>query len=79
MEAYEYSWGERAKLELTKRDVFDMVCEVNHVYQFFFHFQFNLCFSSIFNSILSKVYECEPKMFKEQYDKVSADDVFVYN
>jgi len=42
VEAYEYSWGERAKLELTKKDVFDMVCEV---------------------------YECEPKMFKEQYDK----------
>ena len=39
VEQYEYSWGERAKLEVKESDV----CEL---------------------------YECEPRMFKEQYDKV---------
>jgi len=43
VEAYEYSWGERAELEVKKSDVLKMVCEL---------------------------YECEPRMFKEQYDKV---------
>merc|ERR1719186_428548 len=43
VEAYEYSWGERAEFEVTKSDVLKMVCEL---------------------------YECEPRMFKEQYDKV---------
>jgi len=43
VEAYEYSWGERAEFEVKKSDVLKMVCEL---------------------------YECEPRMFKEQYDKV---------
>jgi len=43
VEQYEYSWGERAKLEVKESDVLRMVCEL---------------------------YECEPRMFKEQYDKV---------
>merc|ERR1712227_464983 len=43
VEAYEYSWGERAKMEVRESDVLKMVCEL---------------------------YECEPRMFKEQYDKV---------
>jgi len=43
VEAYEYSWGERAELEVKKSEVLKMVCEL---------------------------YECEPRMFKEQYDKV---------
>jgi len=51
VEVYEYSWGERARLEVKESDVLKMVCEL---------------------------YECEPRMFKEQYDKVIAaegDDV----
>jgi len=51
VEAYEYSWGERAELEVKKSDVLKMICEL---------------------------YECEPRMFKEQYDKVKeaeGDDV----
>ena len=43
VEVFEYSWGERAKLEVKESDVLKMVCEL---------------------------YECEPRMFKEQYDKV---------
>ena len=43
VEQYEYSWGERARLEVKESDVLRMVCEL---------------------------YECEPRMFKEQYDKV---------
>ena len=43
-EAYEYSWGERAKLEVKESSILMMVCEL---------------------------YECEPRMFKEQFDKVS--------
>ncbi len=43
VEAYEYSWGERAEAEVKKSSVFRMVCEV---------------------------YEVEPRMFKEQYEKV---------
>ena len=43
VEQYEYTWGERARLEVKESDVLKMVCEL---------------------------YECEPRMFKEQYDKV---------
>ena len=43
LEQYEYTWGERARLEVRESDVFRMVCELH---------------------------ECEPRMFKEQYDKV---------
>jgi len=43
VETYEYSWGERAELEVKKSDILRMVCEL---------------------------YECEPRMFKEQFDKV---------
>jgi len=45
LEQYEYTWGERARLEVKESDVFRMVCELH---------------------------ECEPRMFKEQYDKVVA-------
>merc|ERR1712227_637556 len=51
VEVFEYSWGERAHLEVKESDVLKMVCELYH---------------------------CEPRMFKEQYDKVVAaegDDV----
>ena len=44
VEVWEYSWGERAKLEVKESDVLKMVCEL---------------------------YDCEPRMFKEQYDKVT--------
>ena len=44
VEVWEYTWGERAKLEVKESDVLKMVCEL---------------------------YECEPRMFKEQYDKVN--------
>jgi len=43
VETFEYTWGERAELEVKKSDVLRMVCEL---------------------------YECEPRMFKEQFDKV---------
>lgn len=43
VEIYEYSWGERAELEVRRSHVLKMVCEL---------------------------YECSPKMFKEQYEKV---------
>ena len=43
VEAYEYSWGERANLEVKKSDILKMVVEL---------------------------YDCEPRMFKEQFDKV---------
>ena len=43
VEAYEYSWGERANLEVRKSDILKMVVEL---------------------------YDCEPRMFKEQFDKV---------
>lgn len=43
VEAYEYSWGERAELEVKKSDILKMVVEL---------------------------YDCEPRMFKEQFDKV---------
>ena len=49
VEAYEYSWGERAKMEVRESDVLKMVCEL---------------------------YECEPRMFKEQYDKVKQCFIF---
>ena len=45
VEVWEYSWGERAKLEVKESDVLKMVCEL---------------------------YDCEPRMFKEQYDKVKS-------
>ena len=45
VELFEYSWGERARLEVKESDVLKMVCEL---------------------------YECEPRMFKEQYDKVKS-------
>ena len=44
VEVWEYTWGERAKLEVKESDVLKMVCEL---------------------------YDCDPKMFKEQYDKVN--------
>ena len=44
VEVWEYSWGERAKLEVKESDVLKMVCEL---------------------------YDCNPRMFKEQFDKVS--------
>lgn len=43
VESYEYTWGERADLEVKKSDVLKMVCEL---------------------------YDCEARMFKEQFDKV---------
>jgi len=43
VEAYEYTWGERAELEVKKSDILKMVVEL---------------------------YDCEPRMFKEQFDKV---------
>ena len=51
-EAYEYSWGERAKLEVKESSILMMVCEL---------------------------YECEPRMFKEQFDKVSLILLFIMN
>ena len=45
VEVWEYTWGERAKLEVKESDVLKMICEL---------------------------YECEPRMFKEQYDKVKS-------
>ena len=50
-EAYEYSWGERAKLEVKESSILMMVCEL---------------------------YECEPRMFKEQFDKVSLNLCMLY-
>jgi len=47
VEAYEYSWGERANLEVKKSDILKMVVEL---------------------------YDCEPRMFKEQFDKVKEDE-----
>ena len=47
VEVFEYSWGERAKLEVKGSDVLKMMCEL---------------------------YECEVTMFKEQYDKVVAEE-----
>ena len=47
VEVFEYSWGERAHLEVKESDVLKMVCEL---------------------------YDCEPRMFKEQYDKVVAEE-----
>jgi len=47
VEQYEYSWGERAELEIKRSSVLKMICEL---------------------------YECSPKMFKEQYDKVKANE-----
>jgi len=47
VEAYEYSWGERANLEVKKSDILKMVVEL---------------------------YDCEPRMFKEQFDKVKEEE-----
>jgi len=47
IEAYEYTWGERATLEIKKSDIFKMVIDL---------------------------YECEPRMFKEQFDKVKEEE-----
>lgn len=47
VEAYEYSWGDRAEAELKKSSVFRFVCEV---------------------------YDEEPRMFKEQYERVKEQE-----
>lgn len=44
---YEYSWGQRAHIEVKPSDVFKMVCDV---------------------------YECDGTMFREQMDKIKADE-----
>jgi hypothetical protein len=43
VEAYEYSWGDRAEAEVKKSSMFRLICEI---------------------------YEVEPRMFKEQFEKV---------